>query len=88
MDTTKPVKTFRDGSVGACVWLRQTKSGVFYDVTFSRAWKDKESGKMGYSQTFNDLTLGGVVQTAREAEAWIGEQKANAETVTLGSDNT
>lgn len=82
MELAKPVKTFRDGCVGASVWLRKTKAGVFYDVTFARAWKDEENGKMGYSQTFSDRTLGSLVQMAREAGAWIAQQKARAETVT------
>lgn len=83
MENTKPIKTFRDGSVGASVWLRNTSAGVFYDVTFSRAWKDEETGKSGYSGNFSDRYLEGVIKVADEAKTWIAEQKANAETVTI-----
>mgnify|MGYP000858749671 FL=1 len=82
MENTKPIKTFRDGSVGASVWLRNTAAGVFYDVTFSRSWKDEENGKTGYSQTFSDRYLDALITVAAQAKTWIAEQKANAVTVT------
>lgn len=87
MDTTKPIKTFREGNVGASVWLRQTKAGVFYDVTFARSWKDELTGKMGYSQSFNDLSLGALARVAGEVDTWIAHQKANAEVVRLGGED-
>ena len=83
MDSKKPVMTFRDGAVGASVWLRNTQAGVFYDVTLARAWKDEETGKSGYSQSFSDRYLDSVVEVTQQAKAWISEQKANAETVTV-----
>ena len=85
MDTTKPVQTFRDGAVGASVWLKNTRAGVFYDVTLSRAWTDEETGKSGYSQNFSDRYLDSVIKVAGEAKAWILDQKENAVTVRLAS---
>jgi len=85
MDTSKPVQTFRDGAVGASIWLKNTQAGVFYDVTFSRAWKDEESGKSGYSQTFSDRYLDSLITVAEQAKQWIKEKKANAQTVTVGA---
>ena len=85
MDTTKPVQTFRDGAVGASVWLKNTQAGVFYDVTFSRAWKDEETGKSGYSQTFSDRYLDSLINVADQARQWIAEKKANAETVSVAA---
>ena len=84
MDTQKPIKTFRDGAVAASVWLRQTSSGVFYDVTFSRCWKNEETAKFGYSQSFSDYHLDPLAELAQEVAMWIAEQKANAETICLG----
>ncbi len=83
MDTTKPVKTFRDGPVGASVWLRQTKAGVFYDLTVSRSWKDQDSGESGYSRNFSDRHLESLVWVTEQAKDWIAEKKQDAQTVTL-----
>ena len=85
MENRKPIKTFRDGAVGASIWLRQTSAGVFYDVTFSRAWKDEETGKTGYALSFSDRQLDSLADLAGQAKAWIEEQKANAETVTVAA---
>ena len=67
----KPIKTFRDAedrAVAASIWLRQTAAGQFYDVTFSRAWKDQESGDSGYSQNFSGRNLDAVVRVASDAQ--------------------
>ena len=85
MENSKPIKTFRDGSVGASVWLRSTSAGMFYDVTFSRSWKDEETGKSGYAQSFSDRYLDSLMDVIAEAKEWIAEQKANAETVTVAA---
>lgn len=84
MNEQRPIKTFRDGAVGASIWLRRTASGVFYDVSFSRSWRDEETGRAGYSLTFSDRNLDGLIMVVAEARAWIADKKANAETVTIG----
>lgn len=84
MDAQKPIRTFRDGAVAASVWLRQSTAGIFYDVTFSRSWKNDDTGTFGYSQSFSDYHLEPLAELAREAAVWIAEQKASAETVCLG----
>jgi hypothetical protein len=86
METKKPIQTFRDGAVGASVWLKQTRAGVFYDVTFSRSYKNEETGKSGYADNFSDRHLPSLIKVAGEALAYIEEKKANAETVTLSAD--
>lgn len=83
MNDNRPIQTFRDGAIGASVWLRQTRAGVFYDVTVSRAWKDEEAGKSGYSQTYSDYNLDSLIQVTQDAKLWIAGQKANAETVVI-----
>ena len=70
MDTDKPVKVLRDGAVAASIWLRRTSAGVFYDVTFSRCWKDEETGRWGYSQSFSDYHLDPLAELAQEAAVW------------------
>jgi hypothetical protein len=86
MDIQKPVKVFRDGAVAASVWLRQTSAGVFYDVTFSRSWKNEETDQWGYSQSFSDYHLDPLAELAQEAAMWIAEKKAHAETVRLDDE--
>ena len=78
----KPVKTFRDAedrAVAASIWLRQTATSQFYDVTFSRAWKDQDSGDSGYSQNFAGRNLDAVVRVASDALAWVENAKRNAD---------
>ena len=84
MTAQKPIKTFRDGAVAASVWLRQSTAGIFYDVTFSRSWKNDDTGTFGYSQSFSDYHLEPLAELAREAAMWIADQKANAQTICLG----
>lgn len=48
-----------------------SSNGTYYDVTFSRAWKDRECGDAGYSQTFYGHNLEAVIRVAGDAEAWI-----------------
>jgi hypothetical protein len=86
MEEHRPIKTFRDGAVAASIWLRKTTAGVFYDVTFSRSWKNKDTGRSGYSLAFSDRHLDSLIMVIAEARAWIAETKANAETVTIGCE--
>jgi len=87
MNTAKPAMTFRDGAVSASVWLRQTRAGVFYDVTFARSWKDPQTGKVGSSLNFSDLHLDSLIDLACHAKDWIVDKKASATFVRLGEDN-
>jgi len=85
----KPIKTFRDAedrAVAASIWLRHTAGGQYYDVTFSRAWKDHETGDNGYSQTFSSRNLDAMIRVARDAHAWIANAVRNAETEAEGED--
>ena len=49
---TGPVKTFRQGAIGASVWERSGKKGTFYEFTVSRSYKGAD-GKSGYAHTFH-----------------------------------
>ena len=51
-DTSKYVKTFRNGAIAANVFARLAPGGFEYlDFGLSRAWKTS-NGKDGYSQNF------------------------------------
>ena len=76
----RPVQVIRDqeqASIAASIWLRQTKAGVFYDISFARAYPKSES-EVGYSETFGDRHLDALIRVIRIAQAWIAEKKANA----------
>jgi hypothetical protein len=86
-DNTKPIEVFRDeedAAIAASVWLRQTRSGVFYDVSCARAWADSESGRTGYSQSFSDRHLDALIRVVAKARDYIADKKAHAVTVTGG----
>lgn len=76
--STKPVKTIRQGAVGASIWKRQSPSGFeYFDFTLSRSWKTQKSGKEGYSPNFfasNESELYAVIAEARN---WIENQQAS-----------
>ena len=76
----RPVQVIRDheqASIAASIWLRQTKAGVFYDITFARAFPKSET-EVGYSESFGDRHLDALIRVICTAQAWIAEKKANA----------
>ncbi len=86
-NNTKPLQVFRDkheASVAASVWLRQTRAGVFYDVTFARLWVS-ETGETRYTQSFSDRHLDALIRVASDARDFIAEKKSHAETVTIAA---
>ena len=59
----KPIHEVRLGTIKAAVWRNETESGVRYNVTFSRIYKDKESDSWKSTDSFgrDDLLLLGKV---------------------------
>lgn len=75
MENEKPIQTFREGAVGASIWLKEMESGTFLDVTFSRSYKNDETGECGYSRTFSQRHLEGLAKVASQAYNWIEQQE-------------
>ena len=69
---TKPIHEVRIGHIKAAVWKNETETGVRYNATFSRIYKDGESWKSTDSFGRDDLLLLGKV--ADRAHSWIHEQ--------------
>lgn len=69
---TKPINEVRLGSIKAAVWKNETESGVRYNVTFSRLYKDGDSWKSTESFGRDDLLLLGKV--ADQTHTWICSQ--------------
>jgi hypothetical protein len=69
---TRPIHEVRLGFIKAAVWKNDTESGVRYNVTFSRLYKDGDSWKSTDSFGRDDLLLLGKV--ADHAHSWICTQ--------------
>lgn len=78
-----PVQRFRYGSVSVAVWLNQSRSGVHYNVTAKRSYKDKETDEWHDSDSFSDSDLPALAKAAFDAHSWIQQQKAGASTTKL-----
>ncbi len=52
-------------------------------MTFSRSYRNEETGESGYSFSFSDRHLLTLRRIAKEAESWIDEKKQSAHTVTI-----
>lgn len=82
---TKPVQTFREGAVGASIWERKGKRGMFYDFTLSRAYQSKE-GKNSYSPNFSELNVDGLIQVIGDAVRWIRRKTDDPEPTIANSE--
>ena len=71
-DKQKPVHEVRLGAIKAAVWRNDTQSGVRYNTTFSRLYRDGEEWKNADSFGRDDLLLLGKV--ADQAHSWIHAQ--------------
>lgn len=75
---TKPIKTVRNGAVGASIWKRQAPSGFeYFDFSLSRSWKTQTTGREGYSPNFFAGNLDDLQATISEAANWIASQQAS-----------
>ena len=69
----KPVHEVRLGAVKAALWRNDTDSGVRFNVTITRLYKDGEDWKNTDSFGRDDLLL--VAKVADLAHTWIFEQQ-------------
>ena len=65
----KPIHEVRLGSIKAVVWRNETETGVRYNVTFSRLYKEGDQWKSTESFGRDDLLLLGKV--ANDAHSYI-----------------
>ena len=73
MQKDKPAHEVRMGAVKAAIWKNDTDSGVRYNVTFSRLYRDGEEWKSTESFGRDDLLL--LAKVADQAHSWIHELK-------------
>lgn len=56
--TQKPIKRIPYNKVTASIWEKQTENGrLFYTTTFSKSYKDKQSGEWKNSNSFTHAEL-------------------------------
>lgn len=70
----KPVHEVRLAAVKAAIWKNDTESGVRFNVTITRLYKDGDDWKNTDSFGRDDLLL--VAKVADLAHTWICEQQA------------
>jgi len=73
MNTNKPIHEVRLGAIKAAVWSNKTDTGLRFNVTFSRLYKDGDKWSSTDNFGRDDLLLLGKV--ADLAHTWICTQK-------------
>ena len=75
----KSIKTFEDGSVQAFIVEKSWNGRTSYRAKFRRAFVKKTTGEMCFAYDYDDHHLESLRKVARQSQAWLQEQKANAE---------
>ena len=78
----KPIHEVRLGLIKAAVWRNETETGVRYNVTFCRVYRDKEGDNWKSTDSFgrDDLLL--VAKVSDQAHSWIYAQAKDEEKAT------
>jgi hypothetical protein len=66
---TKPIHELRLGAVRAAVWRNDTETGVRYNITFSRLFKNGDEWKSSDSFGRDDLLVLGKL--ADQVHTWV-----------------
>lgn len=69
--TQAPVHELRIGRIRAAVWENQNANGRWFNVTFSRLYKDGDSWRD--AQSFGSADLPVIADLATQARCWIEE---------------
>jgi len=74
--STRPVATFKQGSVEVSVWKNQTQNGDMYNTTIRNSYKDDASGDWKETTSFSPTDLAVLAQLSGQAFQAIGELKS------------
>ena len=77
MSNKKPVAEERLGRITAAIWDNETSKGTYYNVTFSRIYKDGNDWKRSDSFGRDDLLL--LAKLADAAHSKIFELQSGSE---------
>jgi hypothetical protein len=72
MTKTKPTSEIRIGKIKAAIWANETETGIRYNVTFSRLYKDGDAWKRSDSFGRDDLLL--LAKIADQAHSVLYQQ--------------
>lgn len=72
MPKPQPAHEIRLGAIKATIWPNETNSGVRFNVTVARLYKDGDKWKQTDSFGRDDLPL--IAKIADQAHTWIFEQ--------------
>lgn len=73
----KPEHEIRCGAVTASIFLRQSNCGYrYYDLSLSRSWASRATGKTASGVTFFHENEADLVQSINEACAWMRKKVA------------
>ena len=75
----KPSHEVRIGAIKAAIWKNDTASGVRYNVTFSRLYKDKDDDQWKSTDSFGRDDLLALGKVADTAHTWIHPQAQERE---------
>ena len=70
MSNKKPVAEVKLGRITAAIWSNETSKGTFYNVTFSRLYKDGSDWKRSDSFGRDDLLLLAKVADAAHSKIY------------------
>lgn len=84
---TQPCHSYRYGNVSVAIWLNQSSSGIHYNVTVKRSFKNKESGEWQSSDSFSDYDLPALSAALLDAYSWVQEKKRRATTTLVADDS-
>ena len=73
----RPIHEVRLGFIKAAVWKYDNETGIRYNVTFQRIYKDGENWRTTESFGRDDLLL--LSKVADETHSWIFAQSQNQE---------
>ena len=76
--SNRPVEEIRLGAVKAAIWRNDTESGLRYNVTFERIYRDGKEWRSATSFGRDDLLL--LAKIADQAHTWIMQTDREAKT--------
>jgi len=83
--TIKPIHEVRLGLIKAAVWRNETETGVRYNATLSRLYRDGEQWKSTESFGRDDLLL--VAKVADLTHSWICAQNQEDHSATKATSS-
>jgi len=79
----RPVETLRDGAIKAAIWKNESENGPFFNVTFSRTYRNGD-GELHDTDSFSGTQL---LQLARLADKAYERTRKLTRAARVAEDN-